>query len=549
MFSFTIKSIFAFVLLPPLYILLEFVYRYYRRSLKFLKGPPRPSLLFGNELELTVQEDLGVLETKWFNQYGLVFRTSSCFGEDTLMVADPQALRYVTMTSAYRFPKSTDSAQITTLQFGRGVLSVEGEVHLRHRKVLNPAFSATQLRQFLGLFQRTTAGLADKLQQEELGKDGKVINITHWLPRATLDIIGESAFDYKFGAVEGKENELSEIFKHMFAGARLYPQKRSLLYRAFRRSVNTPIANLLLKFPSRQDKKMMEFSVASKRIAKSLFDAASKEAKLEGDTKHSKDVLSVLVRSNLAEDPKKALSEDEVLSQMATLILAGHETTASTMSWLLYEITRNPQDQERVYQEIQNVREHAGPGVELTATDYDSMPFFNAVIKEALRLHPIVPSISREAGSDDSIPLEYPVVSESGERLSHVTVSKGQRISLNIAMYNRLTQVWGDDVNTWRPERFMHDTRQDITVGVYSNLMTFSAGVRACIGWRFALMELQAILFCLLERFQFCPPPPDGSFRGLEDIQRVPAGLMIPMKRGNWRQGVQMPLLIKLRQR
>ncbi|KAJ3737089.1 cytochrome P450 [Lentinula guzmanii] len=549
MFSFTIKSIFAFVLLPPLYILLEFVYRYYRRSLKFLKGPPRPSLLFGNELELTVQEDLGVLETKWFNRYGLVFRTSSCFGEDTLMVADPQALRYVTMTSAYRFPKSTDSAQITTLQFGRGVLSVEGEVHLRHRKALNPAFSATQLRQFLGLFQRTTTILADKLQQEELGKDGKVINITHWLPRATLDIIGESAFDYKFGAVEGKANELSEIFKHMFVGARLYPQKRSLLYRAFRRSVNTPIANLLLKFPSRQDQKMMEFSVASKRIAKSLFDAASKEAKLEGDTKHSKDVLSVLVRSNLAEDPKKALSEDEVLSQMATLILAGHETTASTMSWLLYEITRNPQDQERVYQEIQNVREHAGPGVELTATDYDSMPFFNAVIKEALRLHPIVPNISREAGSDDSIPLEYPVLSESGERLSHVPVSKGQRISLNIAMYNRLTQVWGDDANTWRPERFMHDTRQDITVGVYSNLMTFSAGVRACIGWRFALMELQAILFCLLERFQFCPPPPDGSFRGLEDIQRVPAGLMIPMKRGNWRQGVQMPLLIKLRQR
>ncbi|KAJ4489396.1 cytochrome P450 [Lentinula edodes] len=424
------------------------------------------------------------------------------------------------MTSAYGYPKSTDSAQITTLQFGRGILSVEGETHSRHRKVLNPAFSVTQLRQFLNLFQRTSTRLADKLQHEELGSDGKVVNVTHWLPRATLDIIGESAFDYKFGALDGEANELSEIFKHML------------------RSVNTPIANLLLKFPGKQDKKMMEFSVASKRLARSLFDSALKETKLEGDTKSSKDVLSVLVRSNVAEDSKKALSEDEVLSQMATLILAGHETTAY---------------QERLYQEISNTRERVGPGINLTANDYDSMPFFNAVIKEGLRLHPIVPNISREAGSDDNIPLEYPVTSGSGERLSHVPVAKGQRISINIAM---LTQVWGDDANRWRPERFMNEKKKDITVGVYSNLMTFSSGVRACIGvisllhdsWRFALMELQAILFSLLERFQFFPPPPDGSFRGLDDIQRVPAGLMIPMKRGNWRQGVQMPLLVKLRQ-
>ncbi|KAJ3778039.1 cytochrome P450 [Lentinula raphanica] len=548
MFS-AVKSVFLLILLPLLYIPLGFVYRYYRRSLKFLKGPPRPSLLFGNELELTVQEELGILETKWFNKYGLAFRASSCFGEDMLIVADPQALRYITMTSAYRFPKSTDSAQITTLQFGRGVLSVEGEVHVRHRKVLNPAFSATQLRQFLSLFQRTAAKLADRLQQEELGKDGKVINVTHWLPLATLDIIGESAFDYNFGAIDRQTNELSQIFKNMFAGARLYPQKRSLLYRVFRRSVDTPLANLLLKFPGRQERQMMEFSVASKRIAKSVFDAASKEAKLEGNTKYSKDVLSVLVRSNMAEDPKKALSEDEVLSQIATLILAGHETTASTMSWLLYEITRHPQDQARIYQEMQDVRERIGQDAELTAADYDSMSFLNAVIKEALRLHPIVPSIAREAGSDDIIPLEYPVVSESGETLSHIPVSKGQRISIDIAMYNRLTQVWGDDANTWRPNRFMQDTKKNITVGVYSNLMTFGAGVRACIGWRFALMELQAILFCLLERFEFCPPPPEGSFRGLEDIQRVPAGLMIPMKRGNWREGLQMPLLMKLRRR
>ncbi|KAJ4486297.1 hypothetical protein J3R30DRAFT_3401889 [Lentinula aciculospora] len=112
----------------------------------------------------------------------------------------------------------------------------QGEVHSRQRKVINPAFPVTQLRQFLSLFQRTTSRLADKLQHEELGNDGK---------------------------------NSPPLILFLSAGARLYPQKRILLYRAFRRSVDTFIANVLLKFPGKQDKKIMEFSGASKRIAKS----------------------------------------------------------------------------------------------------------------------------------------------------------------------------------------------------------------------------------------------------------------------------------------
>ncbi|KAE9410968.1 cytochrome P450 [Gymnopus androsaceus JB14] len=190
---------------------------------------------------------------------------------------------------------------------------------------------------------------------------------------------------------------------------------------------------------------------------------------MQGDTKGSKDVLSVLVRSNLAEDPKKALHEDEVLSQMATLILAGHETTASSCTWLMYEITKNPKDQERILTEIKNTRARVGNG-ELTASDYDSMHFFNAAIKEGLRLHPIVPSVAREAGSDDTIPLSYPVITESGEQLSQIPVSKGQRIVLNIGVYNRLTEVWGADANEWNPQRFMHESPKSSPLGVYANL-------------------------------------------------------------------------------
>ncbi|KAE9411099.1 cytochrome P450 [Gymnopus androsaceus JB14] len=540
-----VKAIFAFIFISSAYILFGFVYRYYQRSLKFLRGPPRSSLLTGNDYEIIHQEEVNVIENKWFNEYGTAFRTSTCYGEDALMVADPRALQYVLHTSGYRFPKSIDSQQITKMMFGRGILWAEGEVHNRQRKALNPAFSATQLRQFLSLFQRSTARLANKWKEEQLVSS--VVNVSQWLPKITLDVIGESAFDYKFGALDGHANELGEIFKHMFYI--LTPQCRfpslppntDYTLPSLPAVLPTPLANFLCRFPTKEETRFREFSDASKKVAKSVFRTATEAANGQEDSKGSKDVLSVLLRSNLTEDPKKALDEDE--GSTRTIMLAGHETTASTTTWLLFELAKSPKDQQRVYAEIRDVRARIGVEAELAVSDYDSMPFFNAVIKEALRLHPIVPTLARQAASDDSIPLDFPIITESGEEISQIPVSKGQRIVLSIAMYNRLTQVWGDDANEWKPERFIIDSKKKTALGVYANLMSFSAGVRACIGWRFAIMELQAILFGLLEKFEFSPPP-----GGLDDIQRVPAGIMIPMKKNNWQEGVQMPLHVKARE-
>ncbi|KAJ3922577.1 cytochrome P450 [Lentinula edodes] len=544
------QAAFALVFIPSAYIIFGFVYRYYQRSLKFLRGPPRPSLLFGM---MMITFEVGILETKWFNEYGTAFRTSSCYGSSIIFInrdayhgSDPRAIQYVFHTSGYRFPKGRDSQQVTKMLFGRGIVWAEGEVHNRQRKALNPAFSASQLRQFLDLFQRSTSRLAKKWKEEELVDgtgNGKVINVTHWLPRITLDVIGESAFGYDFGALDGRANELGEIFKHMLY---VIEQRPLILWRAFRRSIPAPLGDFLCRFPTKAEKRFKEFSTASKKVAKSVFDTASLQTNGEEDLKGSKDVLSVLLRSNMTADPKKALDEDEVLSQMAyvprQVLIRRHETTASTTTWLLYELGKSLKDQSRVYDEIREMRSRIGPDVEPTASDYDSMPFFNAVIKEGLRLHPIVPALIRQAASDDVIPLEFPVISESGEELSQIPVSKGQRVSVSISVYNRLTQVWGKDANEWNPERFLHESKKDTTLGVYANLMTFSAGVRACIGWRFALMELQAILFGLLEKFEFSPGP-----EGLDDIQRVPAGLMIPMKKGHWMDGIQMPLRVKVR--
>ncbi|KIK66166.1 hypothetical protein GYMLUDRAFT_38690 [Collybiopsis luxurians FD-317 M1] len=432
--------------------------------------------------------------------------------------------------------------QITSYLLGHGIVNVDGEIHNRQRKALNPAFSAKQLRQFLELFQRSTSRLAAIWQQQiEGAANGEtVINVSSWLPKITLDVIGESAFGYKFGALDGNETELGSIFEKLFVDSRLHPRKRQLLYRAFRRDLPEPLANFLLKFPSKEEKRFLGFLNASKRVGRPILERGTREKLAEED---NKDILSILVRANQEDDEKKAMSEHEVLSQIATFIIAGHETTASTTTWILYELAKNPKCQARLYQEIRETRERIGVN-DPTAQDLDSMPFFNAVIKETLRCYPIVSNLTREAQSDDVIPLEFPVTSVSGDLISQIPISKAQRITINIAMYNKLPQIWGQDAEIWNPERFLEPSRKTTTLGVYANLLTFSAGIRACIGWRFAIMELQALLFGLLEKFEISPPP-SGE---LDEVQAVPFGLILPMKRNKWKEGKQMPILIKARQ-
>ncbi|KAE9394403.1 cytochrome P450 [Gymnopus androsaceus JB14] len=538
------KVAFALVFIAVAYVLYGFVHRYRQSSLKFLKGPTSKSLLFGADYDIMHQKEIGLLENKWFKEYGTAFRATTYYSEDMLIVADPQALQYICHTSGYRFPKPQDFYQVAGFLMGRGLVTVEGEVHNRQRRALNPAFSLKQLRQFLELFQRSTAKLVTNWHDEfsDFSNGGSVINVTDWLPKITLDVIGESAFNYKFEALDGHENELGNVFRDMFLDSRIYPRKRQLLYRAFRHTLPSSVANFLLQFPTKEEKRFLGFLNASKRTAKPIFEKASIESKATEDSNEGKDILSILVRSNQELDPKKSLDNDEVLSQMATIILAGHETTASTSAWILYGLTKHPKDQAKLSQEIREMRERIGDR-DPNPQDLDSMPFLNAVIKEALRMYPILQNITREAQSDDVIPLEFPVANVSGDEISQIPVRKGTRVTLSLGCYNRLPQVWGDDADEWKPERFINMPKKNTNLGVYANLMTFSAGIRGCIGWRFAVMELQAIIFGLLEKFEFCPPA-SGE---LDEIQAVPVGGAVPMKKGKWEEGRQMPLLIRAR--
>ncbi|KAF8589221.1 cytochrome P450 [Ramaria rubella] len=525
-------------------LLRSFIRRLRARSIAHLPGPPPGPWLVGNTPALLRPKEIGDADFTWTNMYGTAVRIKGTFGSDILFTADPKALQYILNTAGYNFPKADDVRASIALTTGKGLAWAEGLQHSRQRKIMNPAFSYAALRIFLPLFRHTAQKTVSKLKDlvSRGGGTSTVVDIPPWLARTTLDAIGAAAFDYQFGAIdEGSDNKLSNAYNNLFAETFLARTDTELIFQSIWGFMPQWLLALVFKAPIRPLKQWGEYMKVARDVAKQLVDRQVESHALGKEG--SKDIMSILVRANLSEDPKSKLGEAEILSQLTTLFLAGHETTASTIDWALYELSRHPEFQSKVREEIRTTRAQAAErgDTELTVADLDSMQYLLALMKETLRYHPIVNGLTRVAGRDDIIPLATPHRTTSGDIITNIPVCKGQSIFLSIAAYNRLPSVWGDDGHEWRPERFLEgiEKGQNTGLGVVSNIATFSSGLRSCIGWRFAMIEMQAILIELLENLEFSPVPDVEIIRG-------PTGLMTPMVKGSESQRTELPITVSV---
>ncbi|KAI0284849.1 cytochrome P450 [Russula brevipes] len=511
---------------------------YIRRRSSFLRdlqGPASPSYLLGNVVDVRYQVEVGDREFKWARKYGAVWHQSGCFGRDRLVVADPKALQYILHTSGYRFVKAPEALKMIELLLGKGLVWAHGGSHQRQRKIMNPAFFAPQLRTFLSLFQNSAYKLVQKWKEELIPADSSgepLVNVTGWLSRTTLDIIGEAGFGFHFGSLDNVKTSLSEQYKNIFIDSVLYPSRVDIIFKSIWRYIPEPILDLVRYLPTREYSRFRRYTKFIRKFSQEMIE----KSLAKGD---GKDIMSVLLRANASENPKNKLSDSEMIDQINTLLFAGHDTTANSLSWYLWELAKHPESQCRVRAEIVATRARRG-GKELSTADLDSMTFTQATLKESMRLHPIVYLLPREAGHDDVIPLAFPITTKSGRQISSIPVAKGTPIDIHVDVYNRLPEVWGADADGWNPERFLSlDKSKQTSIGVFSNLMTFSGGVRSCIGWRFATLEMQVVAIALLENFEFSLPPQNEKTR----IYRKPSGLMMPMAEGEL--GAWMGLVIK----
>ncbi|THU90836.1 cytochrome P450 [Dendrothele bispora CBS 962.96] len=489
--------------------------RLYRKlfpHLRYLPGPKNPQLLYGNFIEIADDDNASIHE-KWAEKYGPTYRLNGLMKTNILVTQDPKAVHHILRYSEEVYHKP-DATRATIGQLiGNGVLVVEGEEHKMQRKVMNPAFGPVQVRALTEIFVDKSLELRDYWMREIQKSSKREVIVGAGLSKMALDVIGRAGFNYDFQALsEGTNSELSRTF--------------AVLFGTFKRTIFDIVRIQLagfLKLPGnpvvRDARSQME------RIGNELLRDAKKAAqssKKQDGMGKSRDLLSLLVKSNLDTNlpEHQRMSDEDVAAQIPTFFIAGHETINSSATAAIYVLTQHKNIQTKLRQELLAVGTDSPSMDELNA-----LPYLNAFVREVLRLYAPFTFIARAAVKDDVMPLKEPIVDVNGKIHTELHIKKGQLIQIPILSMNKDKKLWGEDALEFKPERA--DTEPEATreiPGVWSHLLTFIGGPRACIGWRFSLIEMKAILFTLVRAFEFdlAVPKEDITFK---------RPLMVPLSR------------------
>ncbi|KAJ7649171.1 cytochrome P450 [Mycena rosella] len=525
-----IASLFGTLGAYALYEIFKAVYAELTSSARNLRGPKSAHWFYGNLKELLDDETSG-LEERWFEQYGRTMKIHRLFGQSQLHTADTKALHHI-LSNNQIYQKSLAGQLTLGSVVGPGILVVEGDVH----KQQNPAFGAPQVRELTSIFVDTSMQLRDIWAAQAAMSAGGVarVEILSWLSKATLDIIGLAGFNYRINALgtESHEepDELAEAFETVFAastGSGVFNMLKFLL----------PAIHYI---PTRGDKIVREAQETMLRIGKKLLAAAKGEAAENGtfSTGHGRDLLTLLVRANTSKEipESQRLSDEAVIAQVPTFLVAGHETTSTAVTWALFALTQNIPAQTRLRKELLTI-ETENPTME----ELNSLPYFECVVKETHRLYPPVAALNRMAIRDDIVPVGTPVIDTDGTVHESLRVRKGDQFRIPISAVNRDAEIWGPDAMEFVPERWEAATPISNAIpGIWGNQLTFLGSSRGCIGFRFSLVETKALLFTLIRGFEFelAVPIEEIGKKGNAIVQR-------PIVLGDRAAGNQLPLLVR----
>ncbi|XP_067139879.1 LOW QUALITY PROTEIN: uncharacterized protein [Centruroides vittatus] len=357
-----------------------------------------------------------------------------------------------------------------------GLLTSNGDKWKMRRKMLTPAFHFRILGDFLPTVEGQAKIFAEKLNTACMKEWVDIIPLA---TRCALDIICETAM----GVHLGIQNETNgEYLRALHDVGALFPERivkpwiwnNNIFYLTEEGKNFKKNAAILENFTR---------SVIRKRKAEMLsMIESSQDDKNEDEfgKKKRQPFLDLLLRQHINYG---TLSEDDILEEVDSFMFAGHDTTALATSWSLYLLGHHPEIQQRVQEEIDLVL--GDDDRPMTLDDLRELKYLECVIKEALRLFPSVPLISRNLSED---------VTVDGH-----TLPKGSTCILFNYMLHRDPKVFPEP-EKFDPDRFLPENTAGRHPYAY---VPFSAGSRNCIGQRFALLEEKTVLANLLKRFTF----------------------------------------------
>jgi len=390
-----------------------------------------------------------------YKTFGPISRFQA-FKTPVIHLADSGAIRHVLQDNHRNYSKDTIQFNSLSIITGKGLLTNDGTNWLRQRRLAQPAFSRGRLMNLDRIVVPSTQSLLARWKQFP---GNHAIDIDAEMMQLTLEIVGKALFSI----------DLSQNAPHLTKAV-----LTTLDYIVYRVKTLTLIPTAL----------PLPRNLAFKRALRTLEEAVEQiiqERRKRGDP--GEDLLGMFLQAR-DEEGGEGMSNRQIRDEVMTLLIAGHETVASALTWTWYLLSTHPDVEQRLFDEVFGLLKGYPP----TTRDLDNLPYTAQVFTEALRLYPPAWLITRKAQAEDEI-LGYPIPA-------------GAIMVISPYVIHRLETYWKNP-EIFLPERFAQDpegTSHRFT------FIPFGAGPRLCIGNQFAMIEAKLILATMIQALHFNPP-------------------------------------------
>ena len=381
--------------------------------------------------------------------YGRNFSLKFTGQPDNIIISDAHYLKQIlSATSAQLNTGEINGTLLQPILGDFSLLTLDGSKHLQHRKLLLPPFHGQRMKEYGELMCNITQ---EKIESWEKGTSIKLIDEVR---KITYHVILSAVFG--MSEANGRYQTLNEALHDLL----------SALSKPF------AVMTLLLPFLHRRLGRLTPWSKMmnlKKIIDDCLFDEINTRKKL--NLSDRTDILSMLLQAR--DEAGNPMTAQEIRDEMLTLLLAGHETSTTGIAWAFYGILSNPKTCSKLQNELRQLAETD----EKLLQNLDKLVYLDAVVKEALRLTPVLPNLVRVVNEDYT--------------LGEYRLPKGAIIAPCIYLTHRDPEYW-DEPDTFMPERFLNTTEKPFTY------FPFGHGIRRCIGAAFAQYEMKIIIAKIL---------------------------------------------------
>ena len=373
------------------------------------------------------------------------------FGRSSFILNTPDAIRHVLVDNYENYVRTPAAIRVLRPVLGEGLLIAEGRAWKHQRRTLAPAFTP---RAVAPLVPHMIAATDETIARLQLAC-GEPVDLREAMQRMTLEIAGRTMFSFEMG--------------------RHGPVLRDFVMEYGERLARPHFLDLLLPlgWPSPQDFARARFRKRWTRFVAMLMAQRRAAGKNEGAP--PRDLFDLM---EAARDPEtgESFTDEQLGDQVATMILAGHETTATALFWSLYLLALDPSTQDKLAAEVQGATANG-------ALDIEQLKFTRAVVDETMRLYPPAFLIARAAAAPDTI--------------AGMPVKKNDVVLIAPWLLHRHEKLWRDP-NAFIPSRFLPGTPPPDRFAY----LPFGVGARICIGAHFALVEATLALAKMIGAFR-----------------------------------------------